>query len=47
LLLLFVEGVFGLDPADLVGGEVLGEEGGGVDFGEGEDGAHEFLIFDF
>jgi hypothetical protein len=24
----------------LVAGEVFGEEGGGVDFDEGEDGAH-------
>jgi hypothetical protein len=29
-----------LDPADLVVGEVIGQERGGVDFEERQDGAH-------
>jgi len=40
-------GVFGFDPADLVGGEVFGEEGIGIDLNEGEDGRHRILDFRF
>ncbi len=40
LFFCFVERVFGLDPADLVVGEVIGQEGGGVDFGKRKDGGH-------
>ncbi len=40
LFFCFVERVFGLDPTDLVVGEVIGQERGGVDFGKRQDGAH-------
>ena len=40
LLLGFMEGVFGFDPAHLVPGEVFGQERGGVDFDEGKNSAH-------
>ena len=35
-----VERVFGLDPTDLVVGEVVGQEGGGVDFDERQNSRH-------
>ena len=40
LFFCFVERVFGLDPADLVVGEVIGQEGGGVDFDERQNSRH-------
>jgi hypothetical protein len=44
----FVEGVFSFDPADLVGGEVFGQESGGIYADEWEDGRHGgFLNFEF
>jgi hypothetical protein len=43
LLFGLVERVFGFDPGDLVSSEVAGEEGGGVDFCEGEEGAHRIV----
>ena len=36
----FVKGVLGFDPADLIMGEVSGQERGGIDFYERQDGAH-------
>ena len=40
LFFVFVEGVFGFDPGDLVTGEIAADEGSGVDGDEREDGAH-------
>jgi hypothetical protein len=40
LFALGVEMVFGFDPIDLMKGEVLFEQGGGVELEEGEDGGH-------
>jgi len=40
LFMLGMDGVFGLNPVDLVRHEVLGQSGIGIDFDGGEDGGH-------
>ena len=49
LFVLGVDGVLALDPVELVGHEVAGEFGVGIDTGMGKNGAHGrgILIFDF